>query len=130
MKHTFLDTYMPAQIPKDVSWADEFTYVDLFAGPWQSKSDDYADTSFGIALRRMTEAKVMQAKIGRRVKMVAQLRRDRSSKLCRPDRGGEALPHGRGPLLSRAGRAACRDDREAHITPRVPICGNRPEGSA
>lgn len=73
VKHTFLDTYMPAQIPKIVSWADEFTYVDLFAGPWQSKSGDYADTSFGIALRRMTEAKAMQAKIGRSVRMVAHL---------------------------------------------------------
>lgn len=73
MKHTFLDTYMPAQIPKVVSWADEFTYVDLFAGPWQSNSADYADTSFGIALRCMTEAKIMQAKIGRSIKMVAHL---------------------------------------------------------
>jgi three-Cys-motif partner protein len=73
VKHTFLDTYMPAQIPKIVSWADEFTYVDLFAGPWQSKSDDHADTSFGIALRRMSEAKAMQAKIGRSVRMIAHL---------------------------------------------------------
>jgi len=73
VKHTFLDTYMPAQIPKVVSWADEFTYVDLFAGPWQSQSDDYADTSFGIALRRMAEAKVMQANFGRNVNMVAYL---------------------------------------------------------
>ena len=73
VKHTFLDTYMPAQIPKIVSWADEFTYVDLFAGPWQSKSGDYADTSFGIALRRMAEAKATQAKIGRSVRMVAHL---------------------------------------------------------
>ena len=73
VKHTFLDTYMPAQIPKIVSWADEFTYVDLFAGPWQSKSGDYSDTSFGIALRRMTEAKATQAKLGRKVRMVAHL---------------------------------------------------------
>ena len=73
VKHTFLDTYMPAQIPKIVSWADEFTYVDLFAGPWQSNSGDYSDTSFGIALRRMTEAKETQAKLGRTVKMVAHL---------------------------------------------------------
>ena len=73
VKHTFLDTYMPAQIPKIVSWADEFTYVDLFAGPWQSQSGDYADTSFGIALRCMTEAKAVQAKLGRTVKMVAHL---------------------------------------------------------
>lgn len=73
VKHTFLDTYMPAQIPKIVSWADEFTYVDLFAGPWQSQSGDYSDTSFGIALRRMTEAKAMQTKRERRVRMVAHL---------------------------------------------------------
>lgn len=73
VKHTFLDTYMPAQIPKDVSWADEFTYIDLFAGPWQSNSGDYSDTSFGIALRRMTEAKEAQAELGRSVRMVAHL---------------------------------------------------------
>jgi three-Cys-motif partner protein len=73
VKHTFLDVYMPAQIPKIVSWADEFVYVDLFAGPWQSNSRDYSDTSFGIALRRMTEAKVKQAELGRSVKMVAHL---------------------------------------------------------
>lgn len=47
VKHTFLDTYMPAQIPKVVSWADEFTYVDLFAGPWQSKSDDQSTPRSG-----------------------------------------------------------------------------------
>lgn len=73
VKHTFLDTYMPAQIPKIVSWADEFTYIDLFAGPWQSNSGNYSDTSFGIALQRMTEAKARQAELGRKVKMVAHL---------------------------------------------------------
>lgn len=73
VKHTFLDAYMPAQIPKIVSWANEFAYVDLFAGPWQSKSGDYSDTSFGIALRRMTEAKAKQAELGRSVRMVAHL---------------------------------------------------------
>jgi len=72
VKHTFLDTYMPAQIPK-VSWAKHFVYVDLFAGPWQSNSDDYSDTSFGIALKRMTEAKSKQAELGRSVKMTAHL---------------------------------------------------------
>lgn len=71
VKHTFLDTYMPAQIPKIVSWADEFVYVDLFAGPWQSNSGDYSDTSFGIALRRMTEARAKRAELGRSVKMIA-----------------------------------------------------------
>ena len=73
VKHTFLDTYMPAQIPKIVSWADTFCYVDLFAGPWQSRSGDCSDTSFGIALKRMCEAKAKQAELGRSVRMVAHL---------------------------------------------------------
>lgn len=73
VKHTFLDKYMPAQIPKVVSWAENFVYVDLFAGPWQSKSGDYSDTSFGIALRRMSEAKAKQAELFRSVKMNAHL---------------------------------------------------------
>ncbi len=73
VKHTFLDTYMPAQIPKVVSWADTFAFVDLFAGPWQSKSGDFSDTSFGIALRHMSEAKAKQASLGKPVKMVAHL---------------------------------------------------------
>ena len=58
VKHTFLDTYMPAQIPKVVKWADTFVYIDLFAGPWQSKSGDCSDTSFGIALRHMTKGRL------------------------------------------------------------------------
>jgi three-Cys-motif partner protein len=73
VKHTFLDTYMPAQIPKIASWVDEFAYVDLFAGPWQSRCPDYSDTGFGIALRRMTEARAKQAELGRSVKMIAHL---------------------------------------------------------
>src|SRR3546814_14480803 len=82
VKHTFLDTYMPAQIPKIVSWANEFTYVDLFAGPWQSKSGDYSDTSFGIALRRMTEAKAKQAELGRKVTMVEIGRASCRERVC------------------------------------------------
>lgn len=76
VKHTFLDTYMPAQIPKVVSpasGADTFCYVDLFAGPWQSQSGDYSDTGFGIALHRMSQAKAKQAELGRSVRMVAHL---------------------------------------------------------
>lgn len=73
VKHTFLDAYMPAQIPKIVKWADTFCYVDLFAGPWQSQSGDYSDTSFGIALHRMSQAKAKQAELGRSVRMVAHL---------------------------------------------------------
>ena len=73
VKHTFLDKYMPDQLPKIVHWADEFVYVDLFAGPWQARSDDFADTSFGIALRHLSQAKAAQAALGRKIKVSAHL---------------------------------------------------------
>jgi len=73
VKHTFIDSYMPDQIPKVVRYRQEFAYVDLFAGPWQSKSGDYSDTSFGIALKHMTAAKAAQARLNRNVRMVAHL---------------------------------------------------------
>lgn len=73
VKHTFLDKYMRDQLPKIVRWADEFVYIDLFAGPWQARSDDFADTSFGIALRRLSEARATQAALGRQIKVSAHL---------------------------------------------------------
>lgn len=33
------------------------TYVDCFAGPWESKAPDYSDTSFGIALAELRSAR-------------------------------------------------------------------------
>ena len=63
VKHTFLDSYMRDQLMK-VGRYGSFTYVDLFAGPWQSQASDYSDTSFGIALHRMVEAKRALAKVG------------------------------------------------------------------
>jgi len=72
VKHTFLDRYMRDQLYK-VGHFGTFVYVDLFAGPWQSRSNDYSDTSFGIALQRMREAKAKLASNGTNVQMIAHL---------------------------------------------------------
>ena len=66
VKHTFLDRYLRDALPK-VSRFGTFAYVDLFAGP------KYGDTSFGIALRQMAAAKVVQKSLGNDVRMVAHL---------------------------------------------------------
>ena len=72
VKHTFLSRYLRDGLPK-LSRFGSFAYIDLFAGPWEERADDCSDTSFGIALRRMREAKRQQQAIGRDVRMVAHL---------------------------------------------------------
>jgi len=36
---------------------NSITYVDCFSGPWNSRSDDFADTSFGIAINELRNAR-------------------------------------------------------------------------
>jgi three-Cys-motif partner protein len=72
VKHTFLERYMRDALPK-VGRFGTFAYVDLFAGPWQSRAPDYSDTSFGIALTQMTKTKAALARNGINVRMMAYL---------------------------------------------------------
>lgn len=74
VKHTFLNTYLPALIGKVCSSYSEFVYVDGFAGPWKSAAgEDFEDTSFGIALNHMTALRLRYLGWGRDVKMRAFL---------------------------------------------------------
>jgi three-Cys-motif partner protein len=74
VKHTFLDRYLPALIGRIGSRYNSFVYVDGFAGPWKSVAgEDFADTSFGIALRHMTAQKAHFARRNRHVHMKAFL---------------------------------------------------------
>lgn len=74
VKHTFLDKYLPALIGRVATQYDTFVYVDGFAGPWKSVAGrDFADTSFGIALKHMTAQKAYFAGRHRRVHMKAFL---------------------------------------------------------
>jgi three-Cys-motif partner protein len=73
VKHWFLDRYLRDQLYKVANFGT-FIYVDLFAGPWQSRTPDYSDTSFGIALSRMQNTKAdLKARFGRDVHMIAHL---------------------------------------------------------
>ena len=77
VKHTFLDTYLPTLIGKVCSPKSqyrEFVYVDGFAGPWKSAAGEtFEDTSFGIALKRMTEQRRFYCDQGHNVRMRAFL---------------------------------------------------------
>jgi three-Cys-motif partner protein len=73
VKHIFLERYLEALIFKTASRYNQIVYVDGFAGPWQSASERFEDTSFGIALNALRQAKETWKKNGRVVKMTALL---------------------------------------------------------
>src|SRR3954462_5749499 len=57
VKHVFLERYLERLVHKTASSYDHIVYVDGFAGPWQSASEQFQDTSFGIALHALRQAK-------------------------------------------------------------------------
>lgn len=56
VKHIILQRYLLRLAVIVGSWAEAVTYVDCFSGPWENKSEDYSDTSFGIAVQELRKA--------------------------------------------------------------------------
>ena len=56
VKHIILQRYLLRLAVIVGSWAEAVTYVDCFSGPWKNKSEDYSDTSFGIAVQELLKA--------------------------------------------------------------------------
>jgi three-Cys-motif partner protein len=73
VKHVFLERYLERLVHKTASIYDHIVCVDGFAGPWQSASEAFQDTSFGIALNALRQAKATWKAAGREVKMSAHL---------------------------------------------------------
>lgn len=73
VKHVFLENYLEALVHKTASTYPHIIYVDGFAGPWQSANERFEDTSFGIALNALRQAKESWKKMGRNVRMSAHL---------------------------------------------------------
>lgn len=57
VKHYFLAGYLERLIFKLASAYEEVVYIDGYSGPWQNNTEEFEDTSFGIALRALTRAK-------------------------------------------------------------------------
>lgn len=73
VKHVLLEQYLETLIHKTASAYQHVVYVDGFAGPWQNASEQFDDTSFGIALKALRRAKGAWKATGRDVKMSAIL---------------------------------------------------------
>lgn len=70
VKHYFLRQYLDRLAFKIASRFDELAYVDGYSGPWKSGDENYADTSFGIALERLTAARETWRNMPRRARNV------------------------------------------------------------
>jgi three-Cys-motif partner protein len=57
VKHVILDQYLAKFAYIIGSWAESITYVDGFSGPWNSVSEKFEDSSFGIAIERLKKAR-------------------------------------------------------------------------
>jgi three-Cys-motif partner protein len=73
VKHVFLERYLERLVHKTASVYPHIVYVDGFAGPWQSANEKFEDTSFGIALNALRQAKASWKERSRDVKMSAYL---------------------------------------------------------
>src|SRR5262245_36392542 len=73
VKHVFLERYLGALFFKTSGTYNHIVYVDGFAGPWQRANERFEDTSFGIALNALHQAKDTRKNQGRNVKMTALL---------------------------------------------------------
>lgn len=57
VKHIILRGYLQKVAYNILSAWDDFTFVDGFSGPWEARSEEFADTSFGIAIRELREVR-------------------------------------------------------------------------
>jgi len=56
IKHYLLEKYLSRWGYKIGSAWDPLVFVDGFAGPWGAKDEEFADASFGIAIKALNEA--------------------------------------------------------------------------
>ncbi len=57
VKHRVLERYLQRFAFIIGSWSESITYVDCYSGPWAERTSDFDDTSFGIAIRKLREAR-------------------------------------------------------------------------
>jgi three-Cys-motif partner protein len=69
VKHFILQKYLERFAHIVGAGWDALTYVDCFSGPWNVRSDNFEDSSFGIALRELRKARDTHAARGRRLRL-------------------------------------------------------------
>jgi three-Cys-motif partner protein len=65
-KHEVLRRYLQRFAFIIGSWSESITYVDCYSGPWDERSEEFADTSFGIAIEQLRAAK---SELGKNIRL-------------------------------------------------------------
>lgn len=58
VKHCLLEEYLPDWAYKVGTKWDSLVYIDGFAGPWETKDPNYADSSFGVAIDSLRRCQI------------------------------------------------------------------------
>jgi three-Cys-motif partner protein len=69
VKHAVLEKYLQRFAMIVGTWTDAINYVDGFSGPWNLKSQDFADSSFATALRVLRGAREALRTRGKALKL-------------------------------------------------------------
>lgn len=68
VKHRILERYLtPLPLIVGRTWVKDVTFVDCCSGPWNTNTDDQSDSSFGIAVRQLRQARDTLASEGHAV---------------------------------------------------------------
>lgn len=78
IKHFALQKYLEAATLIIGSW-NNFTYVDCCAGPWESRSEAFSDTSFGISVEILKKTHAFLRSKGKNPKFRALLIEERTA---------------------------------------------------
>jgi three-Cys-motif partner protein len=93
VKHVILDQYLAKFAHIIGYWADSITYVDGFSGPWNSVSEQFKDSSFGIAIERLKEARSnLEESTGRTFKIRCFFVEESQSAFSKLQRFTQAIP--------------------------------------
>jgi three-Cys-motif partner protein len=69
VKHYLLEKYLAPLVYKVGSKWDSIVYIDAFSGPWQTTRPDYTDSSFGIAIETLRDARAGLMERGRSLRI-------------------------------------------------------------
>ena len=93
VKHCLLEKYLPEWAYKTGSQWDGLVYIDGFAGPWGVRSEDLADSSFGVAVKALDRvARTLNEHRGKSIQVQCVLVEQNESALSqlREDKKAEA----------------------------------------
>ena len=91
-KHFILKRYLQALAFKVLPFSD-ITYVDGFSGPWETKTEDFRDSSFMIAISVLQDAqKRILERTGTRRRIRCFFFREQCRSVRPAQRGGRPIP--------------------------------------